>query len=424
MESARVDPLRGVRRQAIRACVTALCLTLDAAAQATRPAITGAWRYAASEDVACARVVATGQSEIVLVATTGGRLHMLDAGNGARLGAEPLAAGRGLRFIGVQEQMAFCHDRYAVHALRAAVPGEFAWTHGRPIAAEETYDGDPEHLGGWCAAALAKDAVLVADAQGRILLLEAATGRPRWSINVGKLSNVALHATGERAVLLSRQGGRTQVLHIALETKPPTILRRCLPTPWPIWSALTAEGLVTATSETLTLWPPEGEPRSYELGGIGLRAAALALGTNKIFCADDTSLLALDLSAGRVAWRQPGEFESLVSLRCAGAHVGVQQERELTVCAAATGHIVATLRDHGRILDWRMLGTLVQAVTEAAGTLYVCTSRGEAVCVPLPEATHPREILWSRRHVVLLAAQTLTAYELPADTPASSRPGD
>ena len=196
------------------------------------------WKHSIADQIRCAPTVVGGR---VLIAGCDGKLHMIDATSGEETAAVPIdgptgttpaaAAGRvyfgteGGTFFGVDVEAAAVAWKMApaAHAQAyrssAAVAAGLAivGTRGKAVEAFALADG----ARGWRRgmrgrvdasplvlplAAGGRLAAVVADAAGRIAVLDAATGEPAWEFDAGGGFSAGAAAAAGRVVLASDDG--------------------------------------------------------------------------------------------------------------------------------------------------------------------------------------------------------------------------
>ena len=258
-------------------------LIFAVAALADEEQLTRTWGVSLPAGIEWAQVVGRGDAVALLVATRDARVHVLDPASGQELLAEPVQAGRGVRPAAgpehaapadVPSDLACCFDRHAVYALRLSRPAALQWQHGH-ASAKDDFPGDPEALTGRVGVALTAAGVLIANTSGEVALLSYADGSERWRIDLGPLPTARLHATASTAVVVWKADDRVQAAFLDLAAPRPQPRVRDLGRHWPIWSGLVADELLTVSPAQVTLWPPTGPPRSFDIDTFGLRAAAI-----------------------------------------------------------------------------------------------------------------------------------------------------
>jgi hypothetical protein len=430
-------PLRGCSLAALL-----ICGVLPALAQSRSlgSSLQPDWTCPLQPGIEWAEVVGRGETSAVLVATPAGELHLIDLSAGKPRLTEPLHASRGVQPAEGNDSadVAYCFNRHAAYAVRLAEPARLQWRYGRALGPAEEFQGDPENLAGWTAARVTRAGLLLANGDGRVVLLSHADGQPRWELPLGRMPVSRLHVRDNAAAVMWKSGGTVRAAFLALDKEDPQAICRNLGDTWPVWSDLVPEGLLTVSAYEATLWPADGPPRIMLLHVSDLRAQAVVAWTPAqgtcLLVGDGAQLLAYDVATGRERWREraarfPG-FKVL-SLTIHEDRVVVTSEFGVSVRHAGTGRFLG---------DRPLLPTIKVAASWISGleVLYVASQvRGQPspvvtvtrVELPLPgAATAPagtasgradlqpggetRQVLWSGQHMVLVGPNGLRAYTL------------
>ncbi len=461
-----------LKRRVLAGLGCVLLAVLSTARGADDPAeLDAAWTWAAPGPIEWTAAVGDGDSASILVATTGGELHLLDARRGTARWREPVRAAPGARPAGVvpsgPRQNAndgaptgdVCvFDRHAVYALALDRDDGLRWRQGRPPASGESYPDDPEHLGGWLGAHATDKGVLAVRRVGsdtRLLLLAADDGRPLWDVPTAPVTEPRLHVAGKRAAVLWPQGRDSWLLVTTLGRERPQPHVRRLPR-WPAWSAALERGIVTVFEAEATFWPWAAPPQAVRLDGAA-RAGRVALWHRAMLPADvasrpasrpaaesrppvgeadllivglEDALVAYDLATGGVVWRQVrgGEDGPLERIDVLGASVVAARGGAVVAYCAATGEVVgraalegavargATVRDGVLHVVWVRSGRAYFSATPM-----VCREDRPSESAPealgnaweLRGATEPRDVRWVSGGVVLETRDGLRAYVMP-----------
>lgn len=457
-----------VRRAAAVPCAALVGLLTAAGARAGPPApeLPPVWRWDAPAGVEWAELVGSEEAAAILVATPAGQLHVVDAARGTPRLRTAVQAARGVRLAApaTAGDAAYCFDRHAVYALRLDEPAGLLWQHGAPPAGSAAFQDDPEFLSGWTAAGAAPAGVLAVDRAGQVVLLSRADGHVLWETALGPLPLAELHVRGPRAVVLWNVQGRAKAAFIALQpalpgadaAARPGLIVRDLDQPWPVWSTLLDEGLLTVLPARATLWTEEGRPRATELDVYALRAAAVdafvpparigtatgpagaatasaPAGRPLLLAADGPLVLALDVVGSARIWPRSRVFASgleIETLRVRGEHFLTTCAGGMAVGRCATGEVLGYWFDVltecvsaglagrrayavGRMRGERNAPLRLVRLELAAPASRPAANRPEAESFALGSATAARHVLWTGTRVVLVTPGGLVAYELP-----------
>ena len=206
------------------------------------------WKHSIADQIRCSPTVAeTPAGPRVLIAGCDGKLHVIDAATGEATaavaidgptGTTPAAAGDRV-FFGTEGGGFFAIDvakREVAWRMQSAVPGQsyrssaaltdrfaIVGSRGRAIEAFRLADGgrawrtpmrgrvDAAPVivmasGGTAADAAPRDVAIVADAAGKIVAVEAATGAKAWEFDAGGRFDAGAAVAGDRIVIASDDG--------------------------------------------------------------------------------------------------------------------------------------------------------------------------------------------------------------------------
>ena len=248
------------------------------------------WSWRLSAGVEWAEAIGGADSPMVLVATRAAQLHLIDARTGQRVWATPVAARQGVRLAACDEafgtDVAYCFDRFCVYALgrdglrwRAG-----AWredlTKSTDVRrdAERMFQGDPEELLRIIAVSATEWGALVVRDDGRMALLDRSDGHVCWQLRFAALSMARLHVCGRTAALVWKEGAR--VVGAFVDVREGTRRAVALPADggWPLWTTLTARGLVVVRPHVIELYEVGGARRVlYANDATSALAAAVLL---------------------------------------------------------------------------------------------------------------------------------------------------
>ncbi len=412
-----------------------------AAREDSPPWLEPTWTCRIEAGIEWAAAVGRGDTSAVLVATPAGELHLIDLYAGKPRLTETLRASRGVRPAEGNDSadVAYCFDRHAAYAIRLTEPAGLQWRYGQALAPAEEFQGDPENLAGWTDARVTRAGLLLANVDGRVVLLSHADGQPRWELPLGRMPLARLHARDNAAAVVWKSGGTVRAAFLALDKEDSQAICRDLGDTWPVWSDLVPEGLLAVSAHEATLWPADGPPRVTPLHISDLRAQAVVAWTPAqgtcLLVGDGAQVVAHDVATGRERWRESAaRFRGfkVLSLAIHDDRVVVTSEFGVSVRDAATGRLLA---------DCPLLPTIEVMARWISGleVLYVAYhSSGQPspalalarVELPLPgtrvvsgdapsstfeirSTGEIRQVLWSGQHIVLVAPNGLRAYTLP-----------
>jgi len=437
-------------------CILAFAATplfaQDCAGQGTLEPV---WIQTLDPGIEWAQPIAREPGTSLAVATRDQRLWFIDVPTGRQLSSKPIPIGPGAVLVPPNEgngsaDRAYLFDRHAAYAVRASSLVALAWRYGTPVLVDQTPDNDPEVFTGWThAGAVGSDLLLVGSA-GRVVLLSAENGRPRWEIGLGRLPLARLHVMSRAAVVLHKAAGEVRAAFIDCSNGHPIVTRRPLGRDWPLWSGLVADGLVTLSARQATLWPRTGPPRRRALDATELRAAAIAIyqppdagdtdgethgSSPALWLGDAERLKRYELSFAGCSAMQPsisvpcGHGVETVSAR--GRRVIARGQSAVSIFDADIGTLLGTCRMvEGRLVashvSGRRLHALFRSSVNGGETLTLrsidlsepTTSRPvEPGSVPASQgvgrADELRQVLWTGRHLVLVERNAIRAYKLP-----------
>ncbi len=378
-----------------------------------------AWTASFPPGIEWAQLSTGAGTPAIVLADRDGRLHVLDAQTGAARLDPALRASPGVRCAGELQPsdgpsagVVFCFHRHAAYAVQTAGNPRLRWQHGRAPAEPESFPGEPDTLTGWVAGQVTTSGLLLANSDGRLVLLNCADGRVLWEQRVApRLSAVTLHARGQRAVALVSHAGRTRAIFLGLAGSPAIVAERELPSS-PIWSSLTERGLVTVGNDVWLL--DESGATTLIMRNVDGRAATLALWEPRelgphaqhappapppvLILGRDRELAAVRIPDGRTIWTvtvgepsscarrsaapdgssadhtravvaadgssadnaRPGVAAALERVELSGTYVLACGQRSATAINASDGTRVARL---SRTAPWRLLGATVRDCT-------------------------------------------------------------
>lgn len=383
----------------------------------------------------------------LLVCTREHALHLLDARNGSPLADRPARVGRGARFAGHAAGRAYVVDRYTVHCFvttpheAAARAGGLLWSAGQAPAPTERKDADPEFLLQILAACVTDAGVVFARSDGRVGVLDAATGELRRSWQLPPLAEARLHGEGGTIGLVAvAEGSGLASVWPADAPRPPA--RLALNRSAPAWSALAAGRLAL-------LWPDE--VRMVEAGGAACAArapsgrfmagAAQAVawrgeadpGTAVWLGRDDGGISRVDAAGVATEPLADAPRAAVTLLRAGRNAVTCAAGDELRLWNAADGRAVARERlpRRAEIVALHAAGARALAVRRAAGrqpaenpaeyALLWCDADSQGPpggergfhSARLAEADEVTSTAWMRDRLVLIERGALRAYQLP-----------
>jgi hypothetical protein len=236
--------------------------------QPHRPAT---WVWEPDTSLEWAEPLATAGGPAVLAATSDGQLHLVDAKTGHSPLSSPVQAGPGVRRVPnplnppadaepisatpATDPLAYCFDRFAVYAIELSPQPRLRWRVGSwpaglvegrgPVASPENrFQGDPEQLRRIVATHAVTGGVLVLQDDGRLALLDARDGLPRWQCQLQRIAAAIIVARGHQAVVVYKSGPRFSAVRVD------TLRADLRPVEWPptagfpTWSAAWAGGAI------------------------------------------------------------------------------------------------------------------------------------------------------------------------------------
>jgi outer membrane protein assembly factor BamB len=413
-----------------------LVLSAVNARAADGPPLEPAWIWQTQAGIEWAQTVGRDDTSAVLVATPTGVVHLVALRSGQP--RPVLLASRGVRPAEGDDNrdIAYCFDRHAAYAIRLAEPAGLKWQFGRPVGMGEELQGDPERLAGWVHGHVTRDGLLLVDVDGRVVLLSALDGRPRWELQLDHLPLSRLHVWETEAAVLWKSGGAVRAAFLALDQETPQTICRELGDAWPVWSALVSEGLVTVVPQAAMLWARDGPVRVTRLDGVHVKAPAIAAcpsaqGT-RLLVGDGPQVRAYDLATGQARWHESAASVrgfKVLSLAIHEDRVVVTTEFGVSVRDAATGRLLGDcpLLPTIPVTAWWISGLeVLYVVSQVPGPPNVALRRVE---LPLTgAATAPagtpsrrvdlrpgdeiRQVLWSGQQMVFVGPRELRAYRL------------
>ena len=501
----------------MRLAALTICLSVGHGlfAQAPEPLVP-AWQWQPPTGIEWVEVVGVARPAL-LAATRDARLHLIDPLTGQGLLPRPLRAGPGVRPVAarapagcstvdrlktgptddtplVRESLlapiapasqahltppdvVYCYDRFCVYAIQLTPHPALRWKVGtwREELGEgpgsdgdpaQMFQGDPEELRRVVAAHATAWGVLAARDDGRMALLNHDDGRVRWGLTLPRLGSVRMHVCGRKAALVWKEGPRVAGALVDVQSGR----RRDVPLPdevgWPIWSALTEQGLVLVHPRRISVWTPEQPtprwcenpfshlpPREsipYSLDETNaVLAAAVALYTppssgaagktheRLVFGSRDGRLRALDLRTAAAAWTVRDQSEGPAHWNAIRLHGDVVIA--MTDVLATFYHVVTGRRlgrfavgPQVRLLDVGMTAGAVWLLTidSRADQPRLCLQRFHRWCenpfshpaiagARIPSRTYrlgPAGVflraIWSKKHVIVASTDELCAYPL------------
>ncbi|HMQ17018.1 MAG TPA: hypothetical protein PKC49_13695 [Phycisphaerae bacterium] len=230
-------------------------------------ALTPCWTAHIGDGVEWCEALEDEAGSRLLVCTRAHALHLLDAGNGRPLTERPARVGRGARFAGHAAGRAYVFDRDIVYCFAtsrheaAAQAGRLLWSAGQAPAPTERRDADPEFLLQILAACLTDAGVVFARSDGRVGVLDAATGELRRSWQLPRLAHARLHGEGATVGLVAvAEGSGLASVWPADAPRPPA--RLALSRSAPTWSAIAAGRLALLWPDEVRLVGADGSDRS------------------------------------------------------------------------------------------------------------------------------------------------------------------
>ncbi len=457
--------------------IMALLAFGPAPTQAALQTLEPIWTRQLEQRIEWVAAVGDSTSPALLVCTSTAALLVIETETGRTRFSTPVQAGPGVRLAdGETGDTVYCYDRFSAYALTLRgsptarhAAGPLLWQAGEWALPPAGYRGDPEFLTRVVAGCATRFGLLVARSDGRVALLARENGHVRWDCRLPRLPDCRLHVCGGTAALVFKEADELKAAFFELDSDHPQPVVRTLGDTWPIWTKLISnQRLVAVWPNRVVVSKPGGPAFSlypatrdllraavvdvYTPGNVDMRVPAVHQAGRPallLFGAGGAWLSALDLSTGDWAWTDLlGPQSSLLvsQLRVHDDLVIVSTSRSFRVYRAATGRRVA-----GRYWTGRAHLLAATVAGEAAYGLYrkptsaaaaqaeerlvliraafrqteghhpnvldnqQATTRPGAAPTGyrLRSATSPRQILWTRRHLVLVEQKRLRAYTLP-----------
>ena len=319
------------------------------------------------------------REQILIVATRDGHVHTIDTGTGKCRQPQAIPAKPGVRLALCAQsrtlrepnaatvatrptsQSADAHsdahtyafDLRAVYGFDIAEEGRLRWrAELEETQSADVLPGDPEYMLRNIAALDTDRGVLVVRSDGQLALLSASNGQPVWIDQLPPLTNARLHAHGETAAIVWKEQARVRLVFLDLPSGQRVSPVVHMPL-WPLWSALTREGLVAVHADCITIHVSDAPvractaPRHTNLmaSAVSLCDPASSNDTAQPRClvivgATDGRLHALAITSGVWLWHsgpicQPDA--AWHALRCDADTVAAVTSRSAVLCDRRTG---------------------------------------------------------------------------------------
>lgn len=237
-------------------CVAAVIPCLSLLSSEGEGVLEPAWAARFAAGIEWVAPVDAADGVRLLVCARDNRLHLLNLRDGVGLLDPPITVGQGAVFAGAHADHAYLVDPERVCCVAVGpMAGEQAggarlrWRAGDAAAASAHTDADPEFRARLLAAAAGPRGLLVVRSDGRVVGLEARSGKPLAAWSLGPLSAARLHIDGGLAAVVGVLQGRSVAVLLPEDgSEAPRIIP--LGDAPPAWTAVSAERL-------LALWPAE-----------------------------------------------------------------------------------------------------------------------------------------------------------------------
>ncbi len=375
-----------------------------AVAAAGRPNAKAAWSRTFSAGIDWVAEVGEGTSAALLVCDGARKLWLIDPATGTVRSGQAADAAGVFRLADhprsdARARYVCCFGPFAIGVLSLDHPAEFRWQRGDESPPAHI-EGDPETIPRWTHAALTDAGVIAVNDQGRVVLLDLHTGRPKWTRDLARRAASELVATASHAAVVQTRGDHGAVTMMNLATHRSGAPLE-LPGAAPVWSGLWGKTFACVSDDTLHVLTDGGDWRRVKLGEAAYRTRIAAWqGTGTTTAPADPLRGSLLLIAGRTR------------LRAYGLPKGeLRWVRPLPGTSANDG--VVRVSRGGRYVAWMKLGELRVFALPAGRPVRV---------PPIDGLDDARQVIWTAEHVILATAQRISAYELGAAVADEARP--
>ncbi len=308
-------PRARLRRAGAALLVASLAAQLarsDGGPESRPTAVAPEWSVTASHAIEWVRVVPEGAPTTVCYATVEG-VFAVDFASGEPARPGPLVRARDIRPAQCESEGAHARalvvfDREGIHGLRPDRRDRLAWSFSETTDSAAAREGDPELLARWVDVAASEDRVIALNVDGRIVILDRASGAVRWRDDLRPLPVARLHVSAGRAAVLARQQGRVWAAILDLRDDRAPIDRIELETEWPIWSSFADDTLVVVSASTMRSLRASGPIATIALGWPQPPAMSICrISPRGVAMVRQSTLVALDVITGEALWRVPND---------------------------------------------------------------------------------------------------------------------
>ncbi|TWT43749.1 PQQ enzyme repeat protein [Phycisphaerae bacterium RAS1] len=436
--------------RSLSAALAALSVVLPGEAQ--QPARAPTWVFQSDAAIEWCRLAGADRSTVVL-ATQRGDVHVLRASDGTSIAGSPLRFSPGVRVAAGESpdsaaptaasqpglgSMAF-FERASLTLAEVRPLFRERWrTELGPVLPHDNCgplrkpDDDPEFLPRLAAVSAEAGGVLALAEDGRLVEIDAATGKTRWTAQLPRLSGAALTADPSAVAATGRAGGGATIRVYDRRDGAARLAKDLQDSERIEWTGMIDGELIAVTSGSV-LAIRGGDVRQFDRPSSAGRtwidvhrpkkpdggAAAPRL----IFC-DGRRLSAVEVSTGRAVWAtalpiERGTFEALL---VRSDHVLVRSPGAIAVLDASSGEqrLYTVSASAARFLDADCGPEVVRAASADEKGVLHCGILGISERAPpaarwitLADATRESpQFVWGERFVLIVSRNAVERFEL------------
>lgn len=396
------------------------------------------WSWQTAPGIEWAAWVETSPRRL-MVATTDGRLHVLDARGDRVQAIGTHAALRGVRLgepavTAAERGLCVCFDRQVIYGFETWPGFSLRWRFGRSGPVDEALDS-PEEVSGWRGVAVTPAGVVGVHQEGRLVLLGRADGQPVWKEDLGHEVDFPWLAVGDdEAAVIAARGGVTVATLVALgpgKTRPREV---SLGPSRPVWAGHATPGLVVAWSDSWCLLGA-GHPVWHKLatGAAGTGRVAVFEATESaalLIVPDVSQPVGYSLHTGQRVWpseHRTCEERAVETLTVQERYVVTTWSHGTAVYDAREGRSLWSSSVLNRpilsadVYQDRLRTAFLIRDGERMGVHVICSPIPDppefrptkSMDIPLVSPTSVKQVLWTPREVLLVSRDAIRAYRLP-----------